>query len=128
MAIAKIQTGDNVRIISGNYKGTEGVITSVISVKKGKNIIRRCVISTVPTIVKYQKGNKQFETPGSMNQVSRTIDMSNVMIVEDGKVTRTKVVTTEGKKVRVSLKTANPVKKTAIPKRKELKELKETSK
>jgi large subunit ribosomal protein L24 len=129
MAIAKIQTGDNVKVIAGSYKGTIGVVTEVITVKKKNRTFKRCVVSTIPTIVKYQKANKLYKIEGAMKQTSRPIDMSNVMIVEDGNPTRTKIsIDKEGKKVRVSLKTDKPVTKVAIPKSKELKELKETSK
>jgi large subunit ribosomal protein L24 len=130
MAIAKIQTGDNVKIISGNYKGTEGVVTDVITVTKGNKTIKRVVVSTVPTIVKYQKANKQAEMPGAMNQTSRKIDITNVMLVDDGKISRSKIVTDKnGKKTRELLKTGKTVVKNPVVRAKDIKkELKETNK
>jgi large subunit ribosomal protein L24 len=130
MAIAKIQTGDNVKIISGNYKGTEGVVTEVITVTKGNKTIKRVVVSSVPTIVKYQKANKQAEMPGSMSQTSRKIDITNVMLVDNGKISRSKIVMDKnGKKTRELLKTGKAVVKNPVVKSKESrKELKESNK
>ena len=130
MAIAKIQTGDNVKIISGNYKGTEGVVTDVITVTKGKKTIKRVVVSTVPTITKYQKANKQAEMPGSMTQTSRKIDITNVMLVDNGKISRSKIVVDKnGKKTRELLKTGKTVVKNPVVRAKDIKkELKESSK
>jgi large subunit ribosomal protein L24 len=129
MSIAKIQTGDSVKIISGNYKGTEGVVTELITVTKGKKTIKRVVVSTVPTIAKYQKANKAFDVAGQMTQTSRKIDISNVMLVENGKTQRSKIVIKDGKKSREGLKTGNPVVKTNLAADKELKkELKASKK
>lgn len=115
MAIAKIQTGDNVKIISGNYKNTEGVITEVITTTKGKKTIKRVVVSTVPTIVKYRKGNKMANSEGSMSQVARKVDISNVMLVEDGKAQKSTIIVNEdGKKVRQLVKSKNIVVKTKL--------------
>ncbi|MGL4759766.1 MAG: KOW motif-containing protein [Patescibacteria group bacterium] len=127
MAIAKIQAGDNVKIVAGSYKGTEGVVTEVITITKGKKIFKRVVVSSLPTIVKYQKANKAFDMPGSQTQTSRKIDISNVMLITDGKITRSKIVTDEkGKKTREYLKTAKTVKKTILPRSKDSKEIKNT--
>jgi large subunit ribosomal protein L24 len=121
MSIAKIQTGDSVRIIAGNYKGTEGVVTEVITVTKGKKTIKRVVVSTIPTIVKYQKSNALAQVPGQMLQTSRKIDITNVMLVENGKTQRSKIVIKDNKKVREGLKTGNVVIKTNLAVDKELK-------
>lgn len=115
MAIAKIQTGDNVKIISGNYKNTEGVITEVITITKGKKTIKRVVVSTVPTIVKYRKANKLAKSEGSMSQVARKVDISNVMLVENGKAQKSSIIINEeGKKVRQLIKSKNIVIKTKL--------------
>jgi large subunit ribosomal protein L24 len=127
MAIAKIQAGDNVMVIAGNYKGTEGVITKVIKTTKGKKSITRVVVSSLPTIVKYQKSNVLAQMPGSMNQVFRTINISNVMLSSDGKISRSKIVIgNDGKKSREYLKTGKTVVKTILPKSKDAKELNDT--
>ncbi len=127
MAIAKIQAGDNVKIIAGNYKGTEGVVTDVIKTTKGKKTITRVVVSSVPTIAKYQKSNVLAQMPGSISQTYRPINISNVMLVSDGKISRSKIVVgKDGKKSREYLKTGKTVAKTILPRSKDSKELKET--
>lgn len=127
MAIAKIQAGDNVKLIAGAYKGTEGVVTKVITTTKRKKTIRRIIVSSLPTIVKYQKSNAIANTPGSMTQTYRTVDISNVMLVDDGNPSRTKITTLEdGKKVRQFLKSGKTVTKTLLPRSKDVKELNDT--
>lgn len=120
MAIAKIQTGDKVRVVSGGHKGIEGIVTKVVTViRKNKTVVRRVAVSEVPTIVKYQKGNKAYDMPGSQKMVARMIDISNVMLVDStGKVSRSSILIDEktGKKTRVLNSDKSEVKKVVVPK------------
>jgi ribosomal protein L24 len=97
MSISKIQSGDAVKVIAGAFKGTLGVVTKVIK-KTGKS---RVSVDTIKKIQKYQKANAQYGMPGQMTMTDRFIDSSNVMLVNDkGEISRSKVVTEKGKKVR----------------------------
>jgi ribosomal protein L24 len=103
MAISKIQTGDNVKIVAGNYRGQTGVVSEVITVTKRNKTIKRVVVSSVPTIVKYKKGNKAAQMPGEQLTTTRKIDASNVMLLNSkGEISKSKVVISDdGKKSRV---------------------------
>ncbi len=82
MATAKIQSGDKVKIISGNFKGTLGFVTKVIPFKNSKRIS----VDSIKKITKYQKSNKQYGVAGQMSLVDRFIDISNAMLVTGGDV------------------------------------------
>lgn len=128
MSIAKIQKGDNIQVIAGNYKGTKGVVTKIINKKNkvGKLISSRATVSTVPKIVKYRAKQRQNGEvfPGAKLETDRTINVSNLqLITESGLVSRSKVEIKDGKKVRVykkdnqvvtKVKVENP-KKSALP-------------
>jgi large subunit ribosomal protein L24 len=119
MAIAKIQTGDKVKVISGSYKGHEGIVKSVQTKMKGKKLQKRVTVSGLKKITKYRRSfTYQGQAyPGSMNQVDRTVDISNVMLVDDkGKATRTSVETSDdGKKFRAYKSTNKKVEKSVVP-------------
>lgn len=123
MAIAKIQTGDKVKVIAGSYKGTEGVVTKVVTKKQGKKpSIVRAAVSTVPTIIKYRKANRQFNLPGEKLTTDRLINVSNLSLVDDkGKVSKTKVEADEktNKKNRVFKTTSKVVTKSKLTDTKE---------
>jgi large subunit ribosomal protein L24 len=119
MAISKIQTGDKVKVISGNYKGTVGLVTKVVRVVKGKKISKRLSVNTIPKIVKYRKKfSYQGESyPGAQLSVDRFIDLSNVMLLDSSdKVSKSKIVITEGKKFRHYKTTNTAVAKEDLPK------------
>jgi large subunit ribosomal protein L24 len=102
MAIAKIQSGDNVLVTAGNYKGTKGVVTKVhklIKFKNGKSyIVKRAEVSNIAQIVKYRRAvtynGKDY--PGSQTFVNRKVDISNLSLL-----------TTDQKVSKVFLKTEN---------------------
>ena len=81
MSTSKIQSGDNVRITTGNYKGIIGQILKVVKIKSSKTIRTRVAVSNVPKIVKYRKSNKSFNVPGQMLNTDRMIDISNVSLI-----------------------------------------------
>lgn len=97
MATAKIKKGDTVRVIAGVEKGKEG---KVLEVKKGK-----VKVEGVNRVKKHIKPN-QSNARGGIVEEEAFFDVSNVMYVIDGKVTRIGFKTEEGKdKVRVAKKT-----------------------
>jgi large subunit ribosomal protein L24 len=94
MATSKIQHGDSVIVISGKFKGTKGSVVNVIPTDKSK----RVSIDTVTKIAKYKKSNKQYGMPGQMTQIHRTLDISNVMVLDDkGKPSKIAISKKDGK-------------------------------
>jgi large subunit ribosomal protein L24 len=89
MATVKIKTGDTVKIIAGKDKGKEG---KVLAVKEG-----RVVVENVNMVTKHSKPS-QANPQGGIAQQEAPIDISNVMYVHKGKVTRIGFTTAEGKK------------------------------
>lgn len=113
MAISKIQTGYRVKVISGKYKNTVGIVTKKFSkiLKNGK-LSTRVSLNTIEKIVKYRKSmNFQGESyPGEKLSVDRTIDISNVQLVTPENIlSRSKVQIKDGKKTRVYVKTNTPI-------------------
>lgn len=93
MSISKIQSGDNIKVISGAYKGTVGQIIKVRTIKKKKNLIKRVAVSTIPKIVKYFKSNKLAGMQGMISSRDRYINISNVALLdENNKVTKVKII------------------------------------
>ena len=89
MATMKIKKGDNVKVITGKDKGKEG---KVIAVKDGK-----VIVEGVNMITKHSKASQANPKGGIIHQEA-PIDVSNVMYVHKGKVTRIGFKTVEGKK------------------------------
>lgn len=89
MATMKIKKGDTVKVITGKDKGKEG---KVLSVKDGK-----VLVEGINMITKHSKAN-QANPKGGIIRQEAPIDVSNVMYVHKGKVTRIGFKTVEGKK------------------------------
>lgn len=89
MAMSKIKKGDTVRVIAGVDKGKEG---KVIEVKNGK-----VKVEGVHKVKKHVKPS-QANTKGGIIEEEAAFDISNVMYVMDGKVTRVGFKTEDGKK------------------------------
>lgn len=124
MSIAKIQSGDTVKVIAGNFKGTVGLVTKVIHKEypKGKNksiIKTRAAVDSIKKITKYRKSTvyQGQKYAGSMNQIDRFVDISNLMVLDEaGNPARVKIVEKEGKKVRTFQTTGTSLVKKIIPK------------
>jgi large subunit ribosomal protein L24 len=84
----KIKKGDNVKIIAGKDKGKEG---KVLSVKDSK-----VVVEGVNMITKHSKANQTNPKGGIIHQEA-PIDISNVMYLHKGKVTRIGFKIVDGK-------------------------------
>jgi large subunit ribosomal protein L24 len=107
MSISRIQSGDNVKIISGKYKNTIGIVTKVVKLLNGKI---RVAVAGVEKIAKFQKANRQYGMPGSISQVDRMIDVSNVSLLDDkGNISKVKIELKDSKKTRVYKTTGKPV-------------------
>ncbi len=95
MATCKIKVGDNVRVIAGKDKGREGKVIS-IDHKNG-----RVVVEGINMLTKHNKSNPQNPNGGIIH-VEGKIDISNVMVLKDGKPTRVGFEVRDGKKVRIA--------------------------
>lgn len=93
MAVAKIQKGDKVKVIAGNYKGTTGEIIRIAKKKLMNGLIQtRAAVSNVPMIVKYRAKNRSISAPGQKLEVARLIHVSNLMRIDDsGQTSRVKI-------------------------------------
>lgn len=99
-----IRKGDRVRVLSGKNRGDEGEVLVVMPVKQraiveGVNIIRKAIRPD------------QNNPDGGIVEQEASIHISNLMLLEGGKPTRTTRVKNENGKgwVRVSKKTGKTV-------------------
>lgn len=97
MAKIKIKTGDTVRVITGEDKGSEGKVVKILTDKskaivEGVNMVSK---HTKPSAKNPQGGISKFEAP---------IHISNLMLVEKGETTRVGYRMEGDKKVRFSKK------------------------
>ena len=102
MSALKIKKGDTVKVITGKDKGKEGKVISV-DVKNGK-----VVVEGANMITKHAKPS-QANPNGGIIQKEAAIDISNVMLVVDGKATRVGFEIKDGKKVRVAKATGEVI-------------------
>ena len=102
MATTKIKKGDTVRVIAGKDKDKEG---KVLSVDRKNN---RVIVEGINMITKHTKPSAANQQGGIINQEG-PIDISNVMYVVNGKVTRIGFTEKDGKKVRVAKATGEVI-------------------
>ena len=102
MSASKIRKGDLVREITGKDKDKEGKVLSV----NAKN--HTVLVEGINMVSKHTKPNAQNQTGGIVSQES-SIDISNVMLVVDGKATRVGFKVEDGKKVRVAKATGKVI-------------------
>lgn len=96
----KIKKDDLVKIITGKDKDKTG---KVLQVKDGKVTVEGCNMVTKHS--KPSAGNPQ----GGIIQQEAAMDVSNVMLVVDGKATRVGFAVKDGKKVRVAKTTGKVI-------------------
>ena len=96
----KIRKDDMVKIIAGKDKDKTG---KVLSVKGGKVLVEGCNMVT-----KHTKPSQTNQTGGIVHQEA-AIDISNVMLLVDGKATRVGFEVKDGKKVRVAKATGKVI-------------------
>jgi large subunit ribosomal protein L24 len=98
--VQKIKKDDLVKVIAGKDKDKTG---KVLSVKGGKVVVEGCNIVT-----KHSKPNAANPQGGIVQQPA-ALDVSNVMLVVDGKATRVGFKVENGKKVRVAKATGKVI-------------------
>lgn len=102
MSAMKIKKGDLVRVITGKDKDKEGKVMSV----NAKN--QTVLVEGVNMVSKHTKPNVQNQTGGIVSQEA-PINISNVMLVVDGQITRVGFKIEDGKKVRVAKTTGKAI-------------------
>lgn len=96
----KIKKDDLVKVISGRDRDKTG---KVLQVKDGKVLVEGCNM-----ITKHAKPSAANPNGGIINQEA-PMDISNVMLMVDGKATRVGFAMKDGKKVRVAKKTGKVI-------------------
>lgn len=94
----KIKSGDTVRVMAGDHKGEEG---KVVVVFPNKN---RAIVEGVNMISKHAKPSAQ-NPQGGIVKKEAAIDISNLMLLENGEPTKVGFRMEGDKKVRFSKKT-----------------------
>ncbi|MGB5648151.1 50S ribosomal protein L24 [Muriicola sp.] len=95
----KIKTGDTVRIIAGDHKGTEGKVVTVDRVKN------KAIIEGANLVSKHEKPSAK-NPQGGIVKKEAPIHISNLSLIDakSGDTTRVHYEMRDGKKVRVSKK------------------------
>ena len=105
----RIKVGDEVEVVSGNYKGTRGTVQRVLPNEN------RVVVSGVNLVKKHQRPRPtggRTQAQGGIIEFEAPISASNVMLVcpESGEPTRVGVRRDEdGNRIRYSKKSGNPI-------------------
>ena len=101
----KIKTGDEVKVISGHYKGTVSTVTKVFP-KENKVVVEG--VNMVKKSLKPSQANPE----GGVVEMEAKIDASNVMLYDRKAKSASRVgfKFEDGKKVRVFKKSGNVVK------------------
>ena len=98
MGKLKIKTGDNVRVIAGDHKGSEGKVLTVF-IEKNK-----AIVEGVNMIKKHMKPNAQ-SPQGGIVEKEAAIQISNLSLLNaKGETTRVGYKMEDGKKVRFAKK------------------------
>ena len=98
----KIKKDDLVKVIAGKDNGKQGKVLHV-DTKKNKVVVEGCNMVT-----KHSKPSAANPNGGIVNHEA-AIDISNVMLVVDGKATRVGFTVKDGKKVRVAKATGKVI-------------------
>ncbi len=100
----KIKKGDKVKVLAGEYKGTESEVLRVFP-EQG-----RVLVDDVNMVKKHQKPTNDH--PGGIIEQPAPINISNVMLIDSksGEATRVGRRVEDGKLVRYSKKTGETIK------------------
>ena len=95
----KIKSGDNVRVIAGDNKGSEGKVRSV---DRKKN---KAIVEGINVVSKHEKPSAK-NPQGGIVKKEAPIHISNLSLIDpkSGETTRAGYEIRDGKKVRVSKK------------------------
>ena len=94
----KIKTGDQVKVLSGDDKGSEG---KVVKIFRSKNL---AIVEGINMVKKHNKPSSQ-NPKGGISEQEAPIHISNLsLLTSKGETTRVGYKTVDGKKSRVALK------------------------
>ena len=103
MASAKIKKGDQVIVLSGKDKGRTGEVTQ--SLPKADKV----VVAGINVAVRHRKAS-QANPQGGLERSEAPMHVSKVAhVTADGKPTRVRFETRDGKKVRVAVKSGEVI-------------------
>ena len=102
MAVSKIKKGDQVVVRSGKSKGHVGTVLQVLP-KDGK-----VVVAGANVITRHRKPS-QINPQGGIERREAPMAISKVGIAVDGKASRVRFETKDGKKVRVAVKSGEKI-------------------
>jgi len=94
----KIKSGDTVKVIAGDHKGSEGKVIAIIKEKD------RVLVEGVNLVSKHTKPSAQ-NPQGGIVKKEASLHISNLMLVEDGVAVRVGYQVDGDTKTRVSKKT-----------------------
>ncbi|MFT4877724.1 MAG: large subunit ribosomal protein L24 [Porticoccaceae bacterium] len=94
----KIKSGDTVKVIAGDHKGSEGKVIQIIKEKD------RVLVEGVNLVSKHTKPSAQ-NPQGGIVKKEASLHISNLMLVEDGVAVRVGYQVDGDTKTRVSKKT-----------------------
>ena len=94
----KIKSGDTVKVIAGDHKGSEGKVIQIIKDKD------RVLVEGVNLVSKHTKPSAQSPQGGIVKKEA-SLHISNLLLVEEGVVVRVGYKVDGGTKTRVSKKT-----------------------
>ena len=94
----KLKSGDTVRVIAGDHKGSEG---KVLQILKDKD---RVLVEGVNLVSKHTKPSAQSPQGGIVKKEA-SLHISNVLLVEDGVAVRVGFKVDGDTKTRISKKT-----------------------
>lgn len=102
MSAMKIKRGDTVKVIAGKDKDKEGKVIAVDT----KN--HKVLVENVNMVTKHSKPSAANQQGGIVNKEAY-IDISNVMILHKGKVTRVGFKMDGDKKIRIAKATGEAI-------------------
>ncbi|MAD96620.1 MAG: 50S ribosomal protein L24 [Flavobacteriaceae bacterium] len=94
----KLKSGDTVKVIAGDHKGSEGKILSIVKDED------RVLVEGVNMVSKHVKPNAQ-NPQGGITKKEAPIHISNVMLVENGVAVRVGYTVDGDTKTRISKQT-----------------------
>lgn len=94
----KIKTGDTVKVIAGDHKGSEGKVLQIIKDKD------RVLVEGVNLVSKHTKPSAQSPQGGIVKKEA-SLHISNVLLLEDGVAVRVGYQVDGDTKTRISKKT-----------------------
>ena len=94
----KIKSGDTVKVIAGDHKGSEGKVLQIIKDKD------RVLVEGVNLVSKHTKPSAQ-NPQGGIVKKEASLHISNLMLVEDGVAVRVGYNVDGDTKTRISKKT-----------------------